>query len=177
MICRVAVRDSHKCTSTRGTDPFVGDQFGFHRCPVRSRFHHSGPQVDQRVAWRRPPQSDVEICGDGAVRFIFTIARHQEMRRSPVRMTIQESSYDAAIQHAWKCLMMLLGPPFSNYFIALRIAVYMQPFRIGRPAAKADAVWRVFFLQRYSMRFHGVSFARHRIHFKYARPFYLVLST
>ncbi len=126
----------------------IRDQLGLDRRAILSRFDHAGSQMYRRITRRRPQQLDVKIGGHGTIRRALIVAFHQEIRGSPIRMTIQQNANNAAIQHPGKRLMMRLGVPCRYYFIAVRKAVDMQSFLIRRPTAKADALWRVPFLQR-----------------------------
>ncbi len=63
-------------------------------------------------------------------------------------MAIKQSSDYTAVQHSRKRLVMRLGIPFGNNFIAIGKTIYVQPFFISRPAAKTDTIRLIFFLKR-----------------------------
>lgn len=91
------------------------------------------------VEGRRAEEFDVKIRRDRAVRFTFAITLHQKNRRRPIRVAIEQSANDTAIQHPRKRLMMRFGVPDGDDLIPIRKARDMQSLLIRRATAEADA--------------------------------------
>jgi len=70
------------------------------------------------------------------------------IRRGPIRVTIEQRTDDAAVQHAGERLMVRLGVKLCDKLVALGKRAYPQALFILRTAAETDAFRRVCFLQR-----------------------------
>ncbi len=148
MIRRMALFDSDEKTPAGVADLAACYEFRFDDCPIIIRVNHTCSQCYWPIDRCRPQQLYVKLSRYSAGSIVQTVALHQKIRCRPVRVAIEERTDDAAIQHSGGCLVMWLRVPLSYNLVALGEAANMQPFRIRRPTAKADAVWRILFLQR-----------------------------
>lgn len=80
----------------------------------------------------------MEIRRHRARRLILTALFHQMVGRCPIRMAVEQCSYNPAIQHTRERLVMRFGSPFGDDFIAFNEAAYMKPLFVRGPAAEAD---------------------------------------
>lgn len=148
MISRMAFFDGDEGAATGCTNFVVCDQFGFDRRSILLRINNMSSELNFSVTRRRSQQPHMEISRDGAIGLVFAVALHQKVGRRPVRVTIEQRADDAAIQHTGKCLMMRLGVPLRDNFVTGRKTVHVQTLFIRRPAAEANAVWRILLLKR-----------------------------
>src|SRR5260370_14262498 len=65
----------------------------------------------------------------------------------PVAMTIQERPNDSAAQHSWKCSLIGLRLPGTDYFLTPGETANAQALLVCRAAAEARQVRRVGFLK------------------------------
>src|SRR5436190_8528637 len=75
-------------------------------------------------------------------------------------MAVEQCTDNAAVQHSRKRLVMRLRVKFGNHFVALYKTADVQSLLILRPAAEADPVRRVGFLQRKPF-IHSISLDYH----------------
>ena len=66
-------------------------------------------------------------------------------------MTIKQRADDAAVEHSRKSLVIFFRMPLGDDIAILGKAANMKALFVCRPAAKANSVWRVFFLKRNSL--------------------------
>ena len=88
MISRMAFLDGDKRSPASRANLVTGDQLGFDRRSIIARFDHAGTQMDRNVARRWTLQFDVKIRRHRAIRRVFAVAFHQEIRRRPIRMAV-----------------------------------------------------------------------------------------
>jgi hypothetical protein len=80
---------------------------------------------------------------------IETIPFHQMVSGSPIAMAVEHGACDASAQHPRKCLLVTLGLPVSNNFIASRKAANVQALLVCWTTAKTFEAWRVGFLDAF----------------------------
>ena len=81
----------------------------------------------------------MKISRHGAIGLFLSVAFHQEIGGSPVRVAIEQSPDYSAIQHSGKGLVMRLGVPGCDQLVTFGKTPNMQTLFIRRPAAEADA--------------------------------------
>jgi len=136
----MSFRNGDKRSAAGRTYLIIYHQFGLNGCTVLTRFDHMSLETNCFVTGRWPQQLYVKIRCDRAVGLVFTVTLHQEKSRSPVGVTVKESTDNAAIQHPWKCLVMRLSMPFGNHLVTIWITVDMQALFICRAASETYAI-------------------------------------
>jgi len=122
-------------------------QRAFNRRAISSRFDDFRAEVDRPVGRRRTEQFDRVIGSHGARNAVGAGLFHEVISRGPVAVAIEQCADDSAVQDAGKSFVLRLRLPFRHDRVALRKTANAQALRVGRPAAPAPIVRRVFFLE------------------------------
>ncbi len=89
----------------------------------------------------------MKLGSDGARRRGEPTSTHQAVCRRPVRMTVEQRSQDATIQHPLKRFVVRLWHPICYDFFPFGEALDAEPLGVGRATAKALVVRSVGFLE------------------------------
>lgn len=147
VIRRMARSNGDEGAAASGRDLVMGDQFTFHNRAIVFHFHDAGHQAQRLVRWRRTPQLDCVVGRYGAGRMIKTVSLHQEVRRGPVAVTIEQCPDNAAAEHASECFLISLRLKFGRHLVAVGKAADVQTLFVGRTTTKAGVVGSVSFLE------------------------------
>ena len=90
----------------------------------------------------------MKLGGDCAGCLIETVTFHQEIRCSPVRMTVEECADNSAVEDTGKGLVIRLSVPGRYNLAIVGKAANMKTFFVCRATAKTDTPRCVFFLER-----------------------------
>jgi hypothetical protein len=99
------------------------------------------------------PELHMKLSGNGAGRSRKARALHQRVRRGPVRVTIQERTHDAPVQHSGERFVMGLGMELRrDASVRLDKTTDSQALRVSGAASKANAVRCMGLLQAFHTR-------------------------
>ena len=149
MICGMSFFHRDKSSPTRVTYLTAGDELGLDGRAIICGFNNSRFEGDRPVDRSRAQKLHMKVRGYSTRSFRLAAFLHQVIRCRPVRMTVEQGSYDPAIKYAWECLMMRFCHELGDHFVAFDETPNPKALFILRPASETDSFWRVSFLQRF----------------------------
>jgi len=122
-------------------------QRAFNRRAISSRFDDFRAEVDRPVGRRRTEQFDRVIGSHGARNAVGAGLFHEVISRGPVAMAIEQRADDSAVQNSRESFVSWLRLPLRHDCVPFRKTANAQALGVGRAAAPAGIVRRVFFLE------------------------------
>lgn len=137
--------DKRPATSCRNLA--LCNQLSVNNSAVSGRFDDACAKLQVRIRGRRSQQFHVKIRSYCARWRSQTIAFHQMIGCSPIRVAIKDGADNSAIKDARKRHMMRFCVPGSYDLITLWKTANVKTFFICRPTSEADSSGRILLLQ------------------------------
>ena len=149
MVSGMAGFDGDKSSATGCCHFVVRDELAFDNRPIFRRFDHTRHQMNWLVSRRWSFEFDGVVSGDGAGRFVESVAFHQKVSSRPVAMAIEQCASDASAQHALKRFLVAFGLEVCDRFVTVRETADVQTSFVGRSAAETFEIGSVGFLDAF----------------------------